>query len=488
MLRTHGLVCLLVLSCGCHVSPRFEATPATPASPDANSAVADAAGAGREPDARVFALDAGPDAATDAGNVDGVRDDAAPDAAFNDAANPAEALPSNVSFETARNVQLGAIDVWQTLHSDQQVDYYAFDAPAAGFYALSTNRGSFSPDNVMTLYDSERHAIAENDDGALWPGDAIDARLVVRLPVAGRYFVRIEDRTTPAEFFDGGFGPSLYYQLSIRAVDGNTPGFALENANDAQPTQISFLMDERSGNVYVTLLGSLSTDDNDVFALAGRTDSALIGDLLLPGPTGDGSTALLGRVRVVNAEQHALGRIDRAVGQHAIHPPVGDGAYQLVVSADGQPGNNAFYALNLSLLSDNPREQHSDSNGVLAMAEPLVLKGSGNRRGLVLASLPPGDVDYFSFDVYETEQLFISCESESGGSGVHALRVEVRDARDHVLAFAIEEPAKNLFIEQLSVPSAGTHFLRLSSEAVAKTDMVEPWARCVVITSPSELP
>jgi hypothetical protein len=408
--------------------------------------------------------------------------------ATDDAANPAEALPSNVSFDTARSVQLGAIDVWQTLHSDRQVDYYTFDAVAPGFFVLSTNRGTFSPDNVMTLYDSERQPIAENDDGAIWPGDAIDTRLVVRLPNAGKYFVRIEDLTTPAEFFNSSFGPSLYYQLLIRAVDGSTPGFARENADDAQPTPANFIMDERSGNTYVTLLGNLSADDTDVFTFAGQTDNALIGDLLAPGPTGDGSTAVLGRVRVSNPDQHVLARIDRANGQHAIHPPVTDAAYQLAVSADGQPGNNAFYAVNLTLLPDNAREQHSASNDTLATAEPFALKGSFNRRGLVLAVLPAGDVDYFSFDVYETEQLFVSCESESAGSGVHALRADVRDALDHVLASATEEPAKNLILDQVSVPSAGTHFLRLSSETVAKPDMVEPWLRCVVITSPSQLP
>jgi hypothetical protein len=473
MLRDASLFGLILMLCSCRVSSRWDVHPA--ADSDASHSV-DA-----EPQTPVPALDAGVEAGPEQDAAPQPNADAASDGS---ASNGADALPTNVSFETAREVELGSLEVWQTLHSDEQVDYYTFEAGAGGFYALSTNRGTFSPDNVMTLYDPERQPIAENDDGSMWPGDAIDARLVVRLPTAGKYFVRVEDRTTPADFFAGQLGPSLYYQLTIRAVDGSTPGFALESANETQPATANLVDDERSGNAYVTLLGDLSPADRDVFAFMGMADRALIGELLAPGPAGDGSTALLGRVRIVNADQHVLGGIDRAIGQHSIHPPVGQGAYQLTVSADGQPGSNGFYAINMTLLPDNPRERYNDSNDKLAMAEPLVLKGSFNRRGLVLARLAPGDVDYFSFDVLEGEQLLIGCESESGGSGVHALRAELRDERDKAFASAIEEPDQNLIIEQVAATAAGTRYLRLSSETVSQADMTEPWARCVVNAHP----
>jgi hypothetical protein len=478
MLRFARPLCLILLLCSCRVSSRWDVHPNTPDADISAAAESDASHTvDAEPEKPAPAFDAGlvQDGALQP-NADAAPDDSG-------SVGP-EALPTNVSFDTARQVEVGSLAVWQTLHSDEQVDYYTFEAVAGGFYALSTSRGTFSPDNVMTLYDGERKPIAENDDGSIWPGDAIDARLVVRLPSAGKYFVRVEDRTTPADFFSGQFGPSLYYQLIIRAVDGSTPGFALENANETQPATANLVDDELTGNAYVTLLGDLSASDRDVFAFTGKADRALIGELLAPGPAGDGSTALLGRVNIVNADQHVLGGIDRAIGQHSIHPPVGEGAYQLTVSADGQPGSNGFYAINMTLLPDNPREQYNDSNDTLAMAEPLMLKGSFNRRGLMLARLAPGDVDYFSFDVLKGEQLLIGCESESGGSGVHAMRAELRDERDKPFASAIEEPNQNLIINAVAATTAGPRYLRLSSETVSQADMTEPWARCVVNAHP----
>ena len=470
---------LAVVSCSCHVSSRWE--PADTG--DAATLVMnmDAAATDAVTPAQLDAATMTQPAATfDAGTPASSARDAGADAQSGGDPN---ALPANVSFDTARKVPLASAEIWQTLHSVDQVDYYSFDAEAGRFYVLSTNRGNFSPDNVISLFDADHKLLAENDDGSLWPGDAIDARLLVRAAKSGTYYVVVEDRTTPPEYFDDRFA-SLYYQLMVRAIDADTPGFALESANDMAAAPAQFVNDARSGNVYVTLLGTLSEGDRDLFSFSGRADNALIGELLVPGPDGDGSTALLGRVRVASADQHAVGFIDRALGQHNIHPPVTDGMYQLTVSADGKPGDNGFYVINLTLLPDNPREQFTNSNDTLAMAEPLVWKGSVRRRSLLLAHVPPGDVDYYSFAVEDGDQILVGCEGESGGSGVHALRAEVRDELDKVLAFAVETADHNLLIERVPLMTKGMRYLRLSSDTAVKADMVEPWVRCVANAGP----
>lgn len=450
---------LVVALCGCHVSSRWQAPPSG-SLPDASEAPAPTT----TPN-----LDAGLDAA--------VEFDAAGDASSDE--DDPNALPTNVSFETARPVELGSTTVWQTLHNAEQVDYYSFQGEAGRFYELHTNHGAFTPENVITLYDADRKVIAENDNGSLWPGDAIDARLVVRLPHTGTYYLVVEDRTSPPEYFNSAFA-AIFYQIVIQAIDQNTPGFVFENASDLEPAPVRFLNDARTGNAYATLVGLLSEGDRDVFSFSGQDERALIGELLAPGGAGDSSTALLGRVRVANAEQHAVGYIDRALGQHNFHPPVAHGDYQLTVSADGQPGSNGFYVVNMTLLADNPREQYNDSNTTLAMAEPLMWRGSVTRRSLFLARVPPGDIDYYSMEVAEDEQISLVCEGESGGSGVHALRAEVRDELDKVLVFAVEEPVDNLVIEKVPMKAPGKRYLRLSSEKSQLTEMIDPWVRCLV--------
>ena len=466
MCRRSGLLGLVCLLCSCSASSRLDADAQAHQSQKADASIAPS-------DASAFdsAAPDGFDAGT-ALNPQDAGNSSAADAGSDDA------LPTNVSFDTARQVDVGAPDVWQSVRSADQVAYYAFRAEEGKFYVLFTNRGTFSPDNVITLYDADHHVIAENDDGSLWPGDQIDARLVIRAPKSGTYYAVVEDLTTPAEYFSGD-QPFLYYHLIVQAIDATTPGFALESTDDS-PTPVTFVESMPTGNTYITLLGELSDGDQDAFSFDGRTDRALIGDLLAPGPNGDGSTALLGRVRVASADQRAVGYIDRALGQHNIHPPLGDGRYELVVSADGAPGGNGFYVINLTLLPDNPREQYSNSNDTLAMAEPLLWKGAANRRSLLLARLPPGDIDYFSFEVHDGDHVLIGCESESGGSGVHGLRAEVRDELDKVLAFSVEDPSSNLLIDKVLPMTAGMRYLRLSSETAESTQMIDPWVRCVV--------
>jgi hypothetical protein len=463
---------LLLVLCSCHVHSRWDEQSQPSGTPDTGP-VTNAGGPGPSVGTDPFDAASADGAAADASNIGA-------DAASG--GGDPEALPTNVSFDTARKVELGSLQVWQTLHNADQVDYYAFEAEAGHFYALSTNRGAFTPDNVITLYGPDRELIAENDDGSLWPGDAIDARVVVRLPRSGTYFVVVEDRTTPNEFFSEEFA-SLFYQLVVRSIDASTPGFAFASGTDAA-ANVEFASDARSGNVYVTLLGQMSSGSRDVFSFAGKADNALIGDLLAPGPAGDGSTALLGQVRVANAAQQSVGFIDRALGQHNIHPPLSDQQYRVTVSAAGPPGTNGYYAANLTMLADNPREQFSESNDKLAMAEPLMWRGSVRRRALLLGHLPAGDVDYYGFEVAEDYQVLVACEAESGGSGVYGLRAEVRDERDKVLAFAVEDASHNLLIDKVSLTTAGMRYLRLSSNTVARPDSVEPWVRCVVNVGP----
>jgi hypothetical protein len=400
-------------------------------------------------------------------------------AAAPDAAAFMRKPPENVSFETALRVQTDGSNHLQDEQSADQLDYYVFSGTAGEFYELRTDTGDFTPDNVISLYDAEHTLIAENDSGSIWPGDAIDARLVVRVPSSGDYYVAVEDRLTPPEFFHSSF-PLLYYHLSVRALGADATAVAHEG--DAAPATVAFVQDATSGYGYATLLGEFGAGD-DAFTFIGSTDQALIGHALPSGSSGNGGSAQGGRVRVATADEHGLAEIDRGRGQENIRPPVTDGTFRVTLSADGDLGANAFYAVDLVLLPDNPREQNDADNGALAGAETVAMKGGNRRRGLLLSTLPAKDIDYYQFDAAQNEHVSVLCEGESGGSGVRGLRAELRDDADTMLASALETEVANLQINAVQVGAAGTYYLRLTSDATPKAPVNEPWVRCAIIAS-----
>jgi hypothetical protein len=99
-----------------------------------------------------------------------------------DAGDPGSlATPQNVSFATARPFEVGT-ELSQRVFTGLQADFYRFEAEPDTFYELRTNRTDFSADCVISVFDAQHRLVAENDSGSFWPGDGIDARLVLHFP------------------------------------------------------------------------------------------------------------------------------------------------------------------------------------------------------------------------------------------------------------------------------------------------------------------
>lgn len=386
---------------------------------------------------------------------------------------------TNFSFEAAKHIELGDRGALQPLEGADQVDYYAFDAQAGEVYVITTNRGRFTPDNVISLYSPDQELLAENDTGWLWPNDQVDARLVVRAQQTGTYYVVIEDRVLPSEVFDLDI-PSFYYRVTVEHVDRQSTGFGWDSQGAGDLAQVTFADDEATGVRYVTLIGELREGEVDRFELQGRLANVLIGHVLPGGADGNGSTLHTGLVAVRDASEHLVAQIDGADGVEGIHPPVDDASYTLSVEAAEAPGDNAFYAIDLVLLLDNPREADGDNDGP-ETATGLLLDGGFSRRGTVLAEVPEGDVDYFTFEAMPGDHLQVHCEGSSAGSGVRDLRAELRDADDEVLAEATETVAGGLQILGVTADAGGTYYLRLTSETPDDSEAPPAWARCAVI-------
>jgi hypothetical protein len=274
-------------------------------------------------------------ASTDAAVIDAAVIDAAPlaaDSGSDASARPDQGIPRpmNEDFDTARAMEDGK-PIYQHLFDAAQADYYEWQAKAGHFYVLQTDYGPFSPDNIITVYDPDRVAIARNDEGQIFSGDHIDARVIVHPTHDGTYYAKVEDEVTPQEAFDDMFAPPLNYSFKITEVKEDTPGFALE-VDDKAPNTAALQPDDHGKMSYVTLLGELGNDDEDGFALAGIAGDALIGALLPTGSDGDGSSADKVGVSVIAESDHQLlAGIEHDRGQLNIHPPVGEGSYTVHV-------------------------------------------------------------------------------------------------------------------------------------------------------------
>jgi hypothetical protein len=413
--------------------------------------------------------------------------DAAADAALADdaaivvgagAMPDAGAMIVNDSFETAAPLE---VDVKPPLHDitrPGQMDFYWFEGEAGAYYALYTDFNAFSPDTVITLFDADHEQLAENDDGAMWGGDVYDSRLVVRLHKSGKHFVRISTHLGLAPI-----QPPVYYHLGIKQLLPDADGVTVQTTEAS--AKVRFAHDDASGYDYATVLGDFAEVKAAAFELHGQSDDLLIVHVLQSGVDGDGSTARVGSVRVAGADGSLIGEIDGAQDQEFLHPPLSDAEYRLDAELDGKAGDHGFFAIDLVMLPDNPREKAEEENGALEGAEPIDLKASMfSRRGLLLSRLPEKDVDYFRFEATGPTAVTVACEGQSGGSGVLGLHAELRDADDQMLAAADESAAENLLIDSFVLDDVGTYYLRLSSKTPADEDAAEPWARCALIARP----
>jgi hypothetical protein len=419
-----------------------------------------------------------PERGRDAGRDASAADASALDATLAEDAAQDAAVVRNDSFDTALPIDLESANRLHDVTRSAEVDYFSFQGQADAFYAVSTDQHLFSPDTVIALFDSDEQPLGENDSGSIWPGDNYDSRLVVRLQHAGTYYVRVQNHLG-----NSPITPPVYYHLKIEQLMPGADGVALQKT--ASAAEVHFAHDDMTGYAYATLLGDFAVVHAAAFTLDGQSDQVLVGHVLPSGAQGNGSTAHFGVVQVTGTDDMLISRIDVREQQESFHPPLAKASYRIDANLDGVAGKNGFFAIDLVTLDDNPPELAEKDNGELAGAETVELKqGMFSRRGLLLAHLAQGDVDYYRFESPNASVITVDCEGQSGGSGVLGLHAELRDKDDQMLAAADETPGANLLISAAMLADPGTYYLRLSSKTKTITDPVEPWARCALIARP----
>ncbi len=379
----------------------------------------------------------------------------------------------NHSFESAVWIEPDGDPPIANEHSADQVDYFAFRGKGGSYYSIQTEAGAYHPNNVLTLYDNERRAIASNDVGSIWPGDEIDARLVVRLPHDGDYYVKVEDLNTTADEFTSDFF-LLYYHLTLRSITPQTPGYAFWGGSSRKLD--NYLVDDALHYSWLTVVGEALTPSQE-FTFEGLGDNILVARVLAGGVDGNGSSVQRGRASVLDPSGAVLAQINRQAHDGDIRPPVSAGENRFRLEHDGELGSNAFFAVDLVLLKENPREQREPANGTPAGAETIPWSFGTRGRGVLLSMLPVGDVDYYAIPAQQGGFIGVVCEAQTSGSGVRGLVGELRGPNDERMG-ASADVDQGLQLNAI-VGAAGTYYLRLSSAGVADA---LPWVRCAVVT------
>jgi hypothetical protein len=410
-----------------------------------------------------------------------------------------DAGPTDDSFDGAREVTTDGMAVMDAIEVANDRDFWRFEGTAGDWVAINTTANAdddpMMVDTVITLYDSTRTQIAENDDRI--PRGDTDSEIVIRLPSTGTYYIEVQEFSTwmpedpPAP---EGMG-SFQYELAVATLtDGGALNIDGEAGDDAASAQA--LRFGGTGNNLAFVLGAMSdATDVDVYSFSVATMQQLLSvDIMPAGPDGYGSTRPAGRIWVTDmAGATIAGRVEpRGMMQDDLSPTLVPGSYLLWVDAGGgTAGANDHYVLKALLGEENPREAETmpGANDMTATAEALtVTDNMGVLRGYILATLGASDVDIFSFDVPAGRQVNVFCGAQSSGSGVRGLSLQLLGPDGtSSLGMDTETATEGAAITEVMPAAAGTHYLRISASS-QDPEVTASFVRCgVALVTPTAM-
>jgi cysteine-rich repeat protein len=393
----------------------------------------------------------------------------------------------NDTRETAEAIEGGAVDGVIGVPGD--LDWYSFTAEEGQWVAMGTTANADDDptkiDTVITLYDADGNQVAENDDG--YPRRNTDSQLILRLPGAGTYFVKVQEWSSwQNETAEGDRSYTYRLFVNVLAIEdiGGGAVYGEEGGNDADS---AITLDTETKALILSDLADSSDVDVYSFSVTDETKAHFSAQLMPLGTDGYGSTATGTRMWVTPAgnADSITARIAHVAKTDEVSPGgLALGDYHLWVAHSGDAvGANDFYVIKFGLAGDNPPELSEDTNDTLASAEALEANTQGDAtRYFILANMGAGDVDYYSFELAAGKSISVACGSASSGSGVEGFRAELRSADDNVIAGA-DETDEGVYIRQIAGQPAGTYYLRLSATGVS-SEIDGTWARCGVHTGP----
>ncbi len=394
-------------------------------------------------------------------------------------------LDPSGTFETAQKLHVGDFPgVFGTILGPDDVHFFSFDGSAGEWVSIQSNdTGALSvADTPLTVYGSDRQPFASNEYVDTLKGENVLARVVMRLPVAGTYYVKVANGSAPP--FDSGFVQS--YQLSVVDVAGADGYVVGDGPTDATP--VRFLVRSIPGTDAVKdafLLGAFSSA-GDVrtfsFDVAAGTAKLLDAEVAAGTAAGNGSTSTAGKIWVTDAADSTIGEIDNSTGQTMLTPPLPAGSYVLHVAHPGAPlGSNDFFAIRALVADDSP-ESMETSNETVATAQPLANDPDETTGELayLTAYVGEGAVEYFRFDGVGGQTASVHCTAAEQGSGIVGLPAAV-DASDTTLDEGTETATAPVSLTA-TIPATGSLYVKVA-KASQLVDVAGDWLRCVLSAS-----
>jgi hypothetical protein len=390
----------------------------------------------------------------------------------------------NDSFAEAAELPLGNTGLEGVLNPAEDKDYYTFEAMEGDWLVVATEANSEDNpdlvDTVITLFDATMTQVAENDDRL--PRSDTDSEIIYRVPTTGRYYVEVQEFSDWVDMSPEGL-PSYTYTVKALVIDPTASPFTedAETGND-ETTATPLAFSAMGSNFLVGTFASATDVDVFSFTVTGTAAQSFSAEIMPATEEGYGSTTTAGEMWITNEEGDILVRLDnRMMGQIDLSPSLEAGDYFLWVEHGGTAGANDFYVFKNFLGTENDPETGEAMNDTLAGAQELSQTDiEGVNTAFILAHLiSDTDVDYFSFEVADGEQVSAVCGSASSGSGVQGLSLQLRDDTDAIVDMVTEMVPNTAFIEESDIMGAGTYYMRLSKTG-QDPEVTGDFVRCAV--------
>ncbi|MBI4704711.1 MAG: hypothetical protein HY744_26715 [Deltaproteobacteria bacterium] len=382
----------------------------------------------------------------------------------------------NESFAEAQDVTIGDKEGFsgELDPVDTDYDYYKFagkkgqvlffladakpdDDPYADGY----------PDLVITLYDSDKQQIAENDDPI--PRNTQDSQLYTVLPDDGDYYVRVGDFCLWLE----GQGDSCPPGVAEVTEPGYTVWIIeLDPAEEGNVSEAEGAMEYKAnpnGGYYASAAWGTfgKKDEVDTFTFSvpkdapvndGRATAYI--EVYPSGSTGNGSTVPTGDVSIVDPEtKETIGlldatKVDVTFGMSLSTPVAFGKSYELKVSPEAgkDPGSNPFYFVLHYAGGSNPIETDEKGNDdPLNKVEKPELQQSSNGvpvywfAGDIINGAT--DLDHYVLSLSGVDQsleLRGGCFAQRIGSGLRKMKFSLLKGKDQsVIKAMTENPDKD---------------------------------------------
>jgi hypothetical protein len=381
------------------------------------------------------------------------------------------------------------------------VDYYTFEGAAGDAIGVFIQaQGSAAPgafdattiDTVVTLFDSNKKQIAENNDAI--PRRSNDSELWSILPADGTYYLRVEECWTwasdPSTACAGKVDKdTTSYSLSVAKIDPTTKANVkdAETGNDAASATPFTYSKSSTGTYFLDVVYGTYKDatDIDVFSFTVPADAVTLSAgargvvSFWPLPSGtnaDGSTTPVGKIYVtdtVDPTKHLAeisGTDFQTSGTARLWPALDlTKPYLLWVERPaGAAGANDFYFVLNGQGSSNPVETSEAANDVITTPEvPADAPDmNGGHHYYIDGDLINGamDVDHWQVPVGTSAQIAVSCAAQRGGSGVRGFTIDVLDAGNDggaptKVGTIMESATTDAYLPYMAVPAAASHLV-----------------------------